>query len=75
MGSAVAGLFFLRFWNQSRDRLFLLFSFSFFLLAVNRLARTLLQDTDELSLFPYMVRLFAFLVILVAIIDKNMSRR
>jgi hypothetical protein len=75
MGYAVVGLFFLRFWSQSRDRLFLLFSFAFFLLAVNRVARTILQDINEHSLFPYLVRLFAFLDILVAIIDKNMSRR
>ena len=29
MGYAVAGLFFIRFWRQTRDRLFLIFAVSF----------------------------------------------
>jgi hypothetical protein len=74
MGYLVAGLFFLRFWRQTRDRLFLIFSVAFWILGVQRLAlaidRTLVEGHSSL----YLVRLFAFLLILAAIVDKNRSR-
>lgn len=72
MGFAIAGLFFLRFWRESRDRLFALFSLAFVVLALNRLVLTLFHELDEQSLTPYLVRLAAFLIILAAIADKNM---
>ncbi|MGH3995692.1 MAG: DUF5985 family protein, partial [Pseudonocardiaceae bacterium] len=37
MGYAVAGLFFLRFWQQTRDRLFLIFGIAFIILGLQRL--------------------------------------
>jgi hypothetical protein len=72
---AVAALFFLRFWRQSHDRLFALFGVAFLLLAVQRLAITVLPETAALALWPYVVRLAAFLVILWAIADKNRKGR
>ena len=36
MGFGIAGLFFLRFWRKTRDRLFALFALSFFVMALNR---------------------------------------
>ena len=71
MGYAVAGLFFLRFWRQTRDRLFLIFAISFWLLGVQRLALALATEMAESHTGLYLVRLFAFLLILVAIVDKN----
>jgi uncharacterized membrane protein YeiB len=71
MGYAVAGLFFLRFWRQTRDRLFLIFAVSFWLLGAQRLALVLTSDLAESHTGLYLVRLFAFLLILVAIVDKN----
>ncbi len=41
MGFAVAGTFFLRFWRKTRDRLFILFALSFFLMAANRVQLSL----------------------------------
>lgn len=73
MACMVAGLFFLRFWRKSRDRLFILFAIAFWILAVNRLALTFTQ-VDETRTYLYMVRLLAFLVILAAIVDKNRAR-
>jgi hypothetical protein len=67
---AVAGLFFLRFWRESRDRLFAYFASSFFLLSIQRI----LIATSEPSAAIYVVRLLAFVLILWAIIDKNRSR-
>jgi hypothetical protein len=71
MGYAVAGLFFLRFWRQTRDRLFLIFAVSFWLLGLQRLALALTTQLVESQTGLYLVRLFAFLLILVAIVDKN----
>ena len=74
MGFATAGIFFLRFWWESRDRLFAMFALSFFALAVGRVLLSLLQDLGEQRILLYLLRLTAFLVILVAILDKNLRR-
>jgi hypothetical protein len=71
--AAVAALFFLRFWRMSGDRFFLLFALAFAVLAGNRIALTVIpreQDT-----WIYTLRLIAFAVIIVAIVDKNRPRR
>ena len=69
-GYAVAGLFFLKFWARTRDRLFAMFAASFWLLAVHRvLAVAFASAADDTWL--YVIRLVAFLTILFAIIDKN----
>jgi hypothetical protein len=66
-GYCVIGLFFLRFWRQSRDSLFGWFASAFFLLAVQRV----LIAVWEPSLPLYFARLLAFVLILWAIIEKN----
>jgi hypothetical protein len=71
MGYAVAGLFFVRFWRQTSDRLFLIFAISFWLLGFQRLALALTSDILESDTGFYLVRLLAFLLILLAILDKN----
>jgi hypothetical protein len=73
MGYAVAGLFFLRFWRETRDRLFLIFAGAFWILGVQRLALVLSRDMVEDDTGLFLVRLFAFLLILGAIVDKNRS--
>jgi hypothetical protein len=73
MGYAVAGLFFLRFWQETRDRLFLIFAIAFWMLGLQRLALALSRNMVEDDTVLYLVRLFAFLLILGAIIDKNRS--
>jgi hypothetical protein len=74
MGYAVSGLFFLRFWRQTKDRLFLIFAISFWLLGAQRLALALTAQTVEDTTGLYLVRLLAFLLILLAIVDKNRGR-
>jgi hypothetical protein len=73
MGYGVVGLFFLRFWRETYDRLFLIFAGAFWLLGVQRLALTLGGNMVEDDTGLYLVRLFAFLLILGAIVDKNRS--
>ena len=71
MGYFVAGLYFLRFWRDTRDRLFGIFAAAFWLLATQRAALALTSDPGGEQVMLYMVRLLAFVLILAAIIDKN----
>jgi hypothetical protein len=75
MGTATAGLFFLRFWRESSDRLFLFFGIAFFMLAVHWLGFALVAPVVESRHHLYLVRLAAFVVILVGIFDKNARAR
>ncbi|MBI3964715.1 MAG: hypothetical protein HY329_03685 [Chloroflexi bacterium] len=71
MGSLSAALFFLRFWTQTKDRLFLMFAIAFGLEALNRTALALSPDPSEGAPLLYVVRLLAYALILAAIVDKN----
>ena len=68
---AVAGLFFLRFRARTGDRLFTYFAAAFFLLAGQRFALTLAREWGESTTWLYGLRLVAFVLIIVAIVDKN----
>lgn len=70
-GYAVASLFFLRFWRRTRDRLFAWFAASFALLLVQRIALAAAAAADVNTDWLYVVRLLAFVLIIVAIVDKN----
>lgn len=71
MASTVAALFFLRFWRDSGDRLFLMFSISFALLGLTRVGLAMAGDPSEIDTSWYWVRLAAFVLIVIAIVDKN----
>lgn len=72
MGFLIVGLFFLRFWARTRDRLFLAFAASFWLLAVNQGLVALSGVPREEQSWIYLIRLAAFTLIIVAIVHKNM---
>lgn len=74
MASLVASLFFLRFWRDTRDRFFLLFGLSFFVEGINRAALGLSMMSQEQEPLFYMVRLFSFVLILLAIVYKNRKK-
>jgi hypothetical protein len=74
MGFLVASAFFLQFWRTTRDRLFALFSASFFILAVNRILIGLHGGAKDGNVL-YWVRFAAFTLILMAIVDKNRTTR
>jgi len=71
MGTFVIAVIFLRYWRDGGDRFFLYFALSFFVQAVNRVALALSASPQEGTPWQYAVRLLAYLLILVAIIDKN----
>ncbi|HEY0010025.1 MAG TPA: DUF5985 family protein [Tepidisphaeraceae bacterium] len=70
IASAVAGLFFLRFWTRTGDRLFAIFAAAFWMMGLNWLLLALIQQ-HEIRPALYLIRLCAFVLILIAIVDKN----
>ena len=75
MGFAVAALFFFRFWRRTRDRFFVAFGIAFLMLALNQALAQWLGAADERVAYTYLLRVLGFLLILVAIIDKNLANR
>jgi uncharacterized membrane protein HdeD (DUF308 family) len=73
--SLTAGVFFFKFWKQTHDSLFLAFGIAFIVEALNRCAILFVDKPNEGSPFTYIVRLFAFLLILGAIVKKNYGSR
>lgn len=73
MGNAVAALFFLSFWRRTRDRLLLAFSLSFGLTALLRLVQSIVRVPSEHAHYLYLIRLFAYGLIVYAIVYKNRS--
>jgi len=71
MACFTASLFFLRFWKETKDRFFLFFALSFFFEGVGRTLLGLEHYSSEQEPFFYLFRLLAFIIILIAIIDKN----
>ena len=75
LATAMVGLFFLRFWQDSRDRFFLLFALSFFVQALNRLVLALSDNPQEGTPLQYGIRFAAYVLIVLAIMDKNRPAR
>jgi hypothetical protein len=75
MGYFVAGLFFLRYWRDTRDRLFLVFAMAFWMLGLQRILINLVDVGAEDQAAFYLLRLAAFLLIIYAVVDKNRIRR
>ena len=75
MGSAVAGLLFLRFWRSGRDRLFLWFAAAFLLEAVNRGIYAWFGAGSEAAPVYLFARLVFFGLIIAGILDKNVVAR
>jgi hypothetical protein len=74
-GSFVAALHFFKSWRRSGDPLLGLFAAAFAVFAANGVALGLTDPDAEVRVYLYTVRLIGFVLILVAIIDKNRVRR
>ena len=70
-GALVAGALFLRFWRDTRDRLFAFFGAAFLMLSLSWTLLGLFSPTAETRPYIYAIRLVAFLLIIAAIVDKN----
>ena len=71
--SWVAGLFFWRFFRETRDRLFVMFALAFWSLSVHWCALAIVNPMTETRHYFFLLRLLAFALIIAAIIDKNRS--
>lgn len=71
LGFAACALFFLRFWKRTREELFLAFAIAFLLLGIGQTILALANIPTEERGSIYLLRLIAFLLILVAIYRKN----
>lgn len=71
MASAVAALFFVKFWRHTRDSFFLLFAAAFGIDAMGRLWLGIAQISNEAEPVVYLSRLVTFGLIVIAIIQKN----
>jgi hypothetical protein len=69
--AAAAGLFFFRFWRESRDRLFAFFGAAFWVLALSWALLALIDPSDETRPYVYAIRLVAFLLMIAGMVDKN----
>jgi membrane-associated PAP2 superfamily phosphatase len=74
-GYLVAALFFLKFWRRTRDRLFATFAAAFVLMAINQAAPLAFNIADERVAAVYLLRLAAFVLIIAAVLAKNLKRR
>lgn len=71
MANLIIAVFFLRFWKKTRDRFFLFFAVAFILEGINRVLLGLSQGSTENEPIFYSVRLVSYVLILIAIVDKN----
>lgn len=69
-----AAVFFLRFWHRTRDRFHFLFAAAMALLGLNWAGVAGTSAVGEPHSEIYIARLLAFLLILVAIFDRNRRR-
>ena len=71
----IASVYFVHFWRRTSDRLFLAFALAFGLLALNQVAVFSLGVGDERHNYAYILRVLGFVLILLAIVDKNLFGR
>ena len=71
----MAGLYFLRFWKRTGDRLFLHFAVAFLLFVLNQLATSIPSVADETDGYESLLRVLGFIVIIIGIVDKNVGAR
>lgn len=73
-GFAIAGVFFLNFWRRTRDSLFAVFACAFWLMSLNQALPVLLGIPREEQSGVYLLRLAAFVLIIAAILRKNVGK-
>jgi len=72
MGFSIVGLFFLRFWRQTSDALFLAFAAAFWALALSEASFSF--GLSRSHSWIYLLRLAAFVLIIAAVLGKNLGR-
>jgi hypothetical protein len=75
MGYAVAALFFAKFWRRIGVPLFAWFAVAFVLLAAQRVMLVLVEREAGAMPWSYVLRLLAFVLLLVGIVAQNRAPR
>ena len=72
LGAWIGGVYFFKFWLKTHDRLFFMFATAFWLMALERVVLIFITNPiqEEYS-YVYLIRLLAFLIIIVGVVDKN----
>lgn len=73
-GFFIAGLFFLKFWTRTRDRLFAAFAIAFWLMGLNQAVAGFSRHAQAENSTAYLLRLAAFVLIIIAVLSKNSDR-
>lgn len=68
-------LFFLKFWRRTRDPLFGGFALAFFTLGIGRILEAVLRNAHASTPGVYLIRLLAFSIIILVIVQKNLAAR
>jgi len=71
LGMMMIGVSFHRFWRRTQISLFRYFSTAFFVLAVERVVLVLVNPANEFGPYLYVLRLFAFILIIAGIVAQN----
>ena len=71
VGYLVAAGFFVRYWAKTSERLFLYFAIAFGLFALNQGLASALTVVFETTSVVYVLRVLGFVIIIAAIVDKN----
>lgn len=71
LGCIAIGCRFLKFWRLSRDRFFVWFAVAFWMFAFGWSLRVVSWTASEHAYLVFIPRLMAFLLIALAIVDKN----
>ena len=74
MASAIAGVLFLTYWRDSRDRFFVFFAVAFWVLGINWIVVAAVDPSAEHRHWFHAIRIVAFAFILIGIADKNRRR-
>ena len=75
LASLGVALFFLKYWRRTHDRLFLVFALAFTVFAGNRVLLSVLDEESEARTWVYLVRALTFVLIALAVLDKNYGSR
>lgn len=75
MASAVAAMFFLKYWTQTRDQFFMLFALAFAIDSASRFTLALTGVTEDFEPYAYLARLLTFALIIAAVVQKNAARK
>ena len=70
----VAAIYFFRFWRRTADPLFGYFAVAFWLFSLNQVASSVPMVSNETAGYEYLLRASGFILILVAIIQRNLRK-